>query len=223
MRILMIEDNAELCHAVRFALEREGYTVDVCHEGDEGLRLIRQQAHDLVLLDRMLPNLSGLDVLRCARREKLSVPVLIMTALDGVGERVDGLDAGADDYLIKPFAVEELSARIRAMSRRPRGWESTALLHCGDMTLDAARGMLQAPGGECTLSRRESDLFEMFFKNSGKTLPRSVLLSHVWGPDAEVEDGNLDNYVHFLRRRLDAVCSRVKIVTVRGVGYRLEG
>ncbi len=222
MRILMIEDSEPLCDAVRFQLEQEGYTVDVCHDGDDGLRWIRERAHDLILLDRMLPYMSGLEVLRTARSEGITTPVLIMTALSGVQDRVDGLDAGADDYLLKPFATEELLARIRAMGRRPRGWEGSSLQHSGDLAFDAVEKTLRGPAGSCPLSKRESDLFEIFFRNPGQTLPRGVLLAHVWGPDAGVEDGNLDNYVHFLRRRLRAVGSRREIKTIRGVGYRMD-
>lgn len=222
MRILMIEDNTELCDAVCFHLKREGYTVDVCHDGDDGLRWMRQQAHDLVILDRMLPRMNGIQVLQKARREGISTPVLMVTALDEIGDRVDGLDAGADDYLTKPFAIEELLARIRAMSRRPRVWESNAVMQVGDIAFDPLEKTLKGRDGSCTLSKRETDLFEMFFKNPAQTLPRQTLLFHVWGPDAQVEDGNLDNYIHFLRRRLKSVGSVQQIVTVRGVSYRLE-
>ena len=222
MRILLVEDNEELCEAVAFQLKKEGYTVDICHDGDDGLHWAQQQAHDLILLDRMLPRLDGLQVLRSLRKQGIMTPVLMVTALDGVGDRVDGLDAGADDYLVKPFATEELLARIRAMGRRPRSWESGGTVRYGDAEFDPMKKLLHGPADSCSLSKRESDLFEFFFKNPAQTLPRLVLLSHVWGPDAEVEEGNLDNYIHFLRRRLKAVGSALQIKTVRGVGYRLE-
>ncbi|MCI8623480.1 MAG: response regulator transcription factor [Provencibacterium sp.] len=222
MRILMVEDNEELCEAVSFQLKKEGYTVDVCHDGDDGLHWAKQQAHDLILLDRMLPRMDGLELLGRIRSQGIVTPVLMVTALDGIGDRVDGLDAGADDYLVKPFAIEELLARIRAMGRRPRGWESGSVLHYGDVEFDPMEKVLRGALDSCSLSKRESDLFEVFFKNPAQTLPRSVLLYHVWGPDAGVEEGNLDNYIHFLRRRLKAVGSGLQIKTVRGVGYRLE-
>lgn len=126
MRILMVEDDKKLCEAVCWRLEREGFAVDVCSDGDDGLRWIRQQAHDVILLDRMLPTLSGTTVLERMRADGISTPVLVVTALDTVANRVEGLEAGADDYLVKPFAMEELIARIRAMGRRPRRWESAA-------------------------------------------------------------------------------------------------
>lgn len=222
MRILMIEDDLRLCEAVRFQLERQGFTVDVCNDGDDGLHWARQQAHDLILLDRMLPVLDGLSVLRTLRGEGVNTPVLLVTALGDTGQKVEGLDCGADDYLVKPFAIEELLARIRAMSRRPRQWESSQLFTLGDICFDPEKKTLSGRGGSCTLSHRESDLMEVLVKNHGQTLPRSVLLGKVWGPDAEVEDGNLDNYIHFLRRRLRSVGSTLAIRTVRGVGYCME-
>lgn len=222
MRILMVEDDRKLCEAVCYQLEREGFTVDVCSDGDDGLRWIRQQAHDLVILDRMLPTMSGTTVLSRMRADGIATPVLIVTALDTVANRVEGLEAGADDYLVKPFAMEELIARIRAMGRRPRGWESAARLRLGRVAFDPAQRILSGPAGDCSLSHREGDLMEALLRNPGQTLPRSVLLSRVWGPDAPVEEGNLDNYVYFLRRRLNQVGGGLEVKTVRGVGYRLE-
>ena len=122
MRILLVEDDEKLCEAIIFALEREGHIVDACHEGDDGLRWILQQAHDLILLDRMLPVMDGISILKRIRAEGIAIPVVLVTALGSVGERVGGLDAGADDYLVKPFAMDELLARVRAMGRRPRQW-----------------------------------------------------------------------------------------------------
>lgn len=222
MRILMVEDDPGLCEAVSFQLEQKGVTVDVCHDGEDGLHWARQQAYDLILLDRMLPGLDGLSVLRSLRQEGIVTPVVLVTALGEVSQRVEGLDAGADDYLVKPFAAEELMARIRAMSRRPRQWESSQIIRLGDVVFDREQKTLEKEGQSCTLSRRESELMEMLLKNPGQILPRGLLLSRVWGPEAEVEEGNLDNYIHFLRRRLRSVGSALEIRTVRGVGYQLE-
>ena len=222
MRILMVEDDPGLCEAVSFQLEQKGVTVDVCHDGEDGLHWARQQAYDLILLDRMLPGLDGLSVLRSLRQEGIVTPVVLVTALGEVSQRAEGLDAGADDYLVKPFAAEELMARIRAMSRRPRQWESSQIIRLGDVVFDREQKTLEKEGQSCTLSRRESELMEMLLKNPGQILPRGLLLSRVWGPEAEVEEGNLDNYIHFLRRRLRSVGSALEIRTVRGVGYQLE-
>ena len=222
MRILMIEDDEKLCEAVCYHLEREGFTVDVCHDGDDGLRWARQQAHDLIILDRMLPTLSGVTALERMRAGGIQTPVLIVTALATVADRVQGLNAGADDYLVKPFDLEELTARIRAMARRPRQWENAGLLRCGDVQLDPETRVLSGAGGDGSLSKREAALLEPLLRHPGQTFPRGVLLSRVWGPDAPVEDGNLDNYIYFLRRRLGQVGSAMEIRTVRGVGYKLE-
>lgn len=222
MRILLIEDDIDLCEAVVYSLEREAHTVDVCHEGDDGLRYMRQRAHDLVLLDRMLPRIDGLTLLKKARQEGVGTPVLMVTALGGLDYIVEGLDHGADDYIVKPFAIPELLARIRAMSRRPRRYEGGGSIAHGTLIFDIATKTLTNEGYSCTLSKREAALFEFLISNVGKKLPRSVLLSRVWGPDAPVEEGNLENYIHFLRQRLRVVNSSLILTTIRGVGYLLE-
>lgn len=222
MRILMVEDDKDLCAAVDIPLTRQGYTMDYAHTGEDGLHFALQNAYDLILMDRMLPERDGLSVVAALRRAGFSTPVLMLTALDGIRDRVDGLDAGADDYLAKPFATEELLARIRALARRPQQWESTGRLTAGDLELDTELCALRGPAGPCPLSKREAQLLELFLRNRGQTMTRELLLARVWGPDAPVEDGNLDNYIHFLRRRLATVGSGLKIVTARAVGYRLE-
>lgn len=222
MRILMVEDDRDLCTAVDIHLRQQGYTVDYAHTGEDGLHFALQNAYDLILMDRMLPELDGVGAVRALRKNGITTHVIMVTALDGISDRVDGLDAGADDYLPKPFAIEELLARIRALSRRPQQWASTHRFTRGDLELDAELCTLQGPGSACPLSKREAQLLELFLRNAGQTMTRELLMARVWGPDAPVEDGNLDNYVHFLRRRLTTVGSAVKLSTVRGVGYRLE-
>lgn len=222
MRILIVEDDKDLASAICYHLEREGYTADLCHNGGDALHFIKQQAYQLILLDRMLPERSGIDILSQMRATGIETPVIMTTALNGLGDRIAGLDAGADDYLIKPFAMEELLARIRAISRRPMQLEKNRRLSFSDISLDLINYTLSGPTGSHTLSKRESDLMETFIRNSARILPRAVLLAQVWGPDAPVEDGNLDNYVHFLRRRLKTVGSTAKIRTARSIGYALE-
>ena len=222
MKILIIEDDTELAEAMRFRLEKEDFTVDICHDGEEGLYYMQENMYDVVIMDRMLPSMNGTDVLKTARKAHISTPVIFLTALGELNDKVTGLECGADDYMVKPFAFEELLARIRCIMRRPGKWDDSALLKLGDISFDPADNRLSKASKECTLSRREGDLLEVFLRNPGQTLPRAMLLSRVWGLDADVEDGNLDNYIHFLRRRLKAVNSTLSLKTVRGVGYQLD-
>lgn len=221
MRILLIEDDISLCRSLSLMLEQQGFSVTIAGDGEEGLFYILENSHDLVLLDRMLPGLDGLEVLKRARKEHAAVPIIFLTALGTLDERITGLDCGADDYIVKPFAFEELMARIRCICRRPQRLTETSLLTYGDLSYDPEQNLLSCGKQSCTLSRRENDLLSLFLKNTGQTIPRSAILMRVWGPEAEIEEGNLDNYIHFLRRRLKAVGSQVQLKTVRGVGYRL--
>lgn len=218
MHILLIEDDTALCAALAPALAGLG-KADFCHTGPEGLSLLVSGGYDLCILDRMLPGLDGLTLLRAARAQGVTTPVLLLTALAGAGDTVDGLDAGADDYLAKPFDTAVLLARLRALLRRSGG---TAALTAGDLRLDIGELTLIGPAGSAVLSRKECDLLEALMRAPGRLQARSVLLARVWGPLAEVEEANLDCYIHFVRRRLAGVGSRARVVTVRGSGYRLE-
>ncbi|MDO5153000.1 MAG: response regulator transcription factor [Eubacteriales bacterium] len=222
MRILLIEDDESLCQTIPFQLRHEGFAVDVSQDGEEGLMFIRERIHDLVLLDRMLPGLDGMEVLRAMRREGISTPVIFLTALGQVGDRTQGLNNGADDYMVKPFAFEELLARIRCVLRRPLSLQDADTLSYGDITYEPRRLVLRRGRTATTLSKRLGDLLELFLRNPGQTLPRQTILLRVWGMDCDVEDGNLDNYTYFLRRSLGKVGSRLQLTTVRGVGYRME-
>ena len=222
MRILLIEDDQALCDTIRVQLQNQGYIVDFCYDGQDSLYFIKQQAYDLIILDRMLPSLDGIQVLKAIRALHITIPVIMVTALNSIGDKVTGLDAGADDYLAKPFALEELLARIRALSRRPVEWTTSEQLSFGNTTFDITNLTLTGPKSTCSLSKKEGQLFEVFFKQPETALPRSFLLSRVWGPASEVEEGNLDNYMHFLRRRLRTVGSNTEIKTLRGTGYILE-
>ncbi|MDO4261372.1 MAG: response regulator transcription factor [Eubacteriales bacterium] len=223
MRILLVEDDMTLNEALSFQLRQEGFSVDACRDGEEALYYIEQKIHDFVLLDRMLPVVDGTEVLRRMRLAHNETPVILITALGALGDRVAGLDLGADDYLVKPFAFEELMARIRCVARRPRKLLPGESLVLGDLIYHTEENALSGPLGRCALSRREGALLEAFLRNPGQTLSRTLLLSRVWGMDSDVEDGNLDNYIHFLRRRLTAVGSASRLRTVRGVGYCMEG
>lgn len=224
MRILLVEDDALLNHNLTYYLIQEGYMVDSCVDGEEALFYCNEQPPDLILLDRMLPLLSGTEVLKTIRAQGIKTPVLILTAMGTLNDRVEGLDLGADDYLVKPFAMEELGARIRSLLRRSTQTAAPAedALSFLDLTLYPRINKLSTPSGSAVLSRRECTLLEIFLRNPEQTLSRRQLFSRVWGMDGDVEDGNLDNYIFFLRRRLKALQSRAAITTLRGVGYRME-
>lgn len=222
MRILIIEDDVNLNNIIKYQLEKEGYQVESCFDGREALRFIRQQFADLILLDRMLPHISGMELLKELRNIGDSTPVLMLTALGTLSDRVEGLNMGADDYLVKPFAMEELMARIRSLSRRVGNNSPNSNLVFGDISYKEITNELSGPLGRCTLSQREGALMEVLIRSNGQTLNRSQLINNVWGLSSEVEDGNLDNYIFFLRRRLKGISETVSIQTVRGVGYHLE-
>ncbi len=221
MRILLAEDDAKLNETLVYGLTQAGFIVDACFDGEDALFYGEQNIYDIILLDRMLPCMEGTHVLAALREKGISTPVILITALGTLSDKVEGLDLGADDYLVKPFALEELLARIRCVARRPHRIVDEETLSCADIVWLPAENRLSGPVGSCTLSRRESALLEAFMKSGGATLSRSHLLLKVWGPDSDVEEGNLDNYIHFLRRRLKTVGSRLSLKTVRGVGYAL--
>ncbi len=224
MRILLVEDDRNLCTSLTYQLAQEQIETDICGDGEEALYYIEQNIYDLILLDRMLPSVDGITILQKMRSQKYMTPVIMLTALGELSDKVTGLDAGADDYLVKPFAFAELMARIRSINRRPFIWNSNSEeLHFSDVCYKANEKTLAGPTGVvCTLSKRESNLMEFFIRNHNQVLPRNTLLSKVWGLESDIEEGNLDNYIHFLRRRLKTVQSTAVLRTVRGIGYCME-
>lgn len=222
MKILLIEDDRDLSHLICLALNQAGMDTDACHTGSDGLFYAKNQVYDAIVLDRMLPEIDGLTILEALRRRGIKTPVILTTALGTLHDRINGLDAGADDYLVKPFAIEELMARLRAVTRRPANLHTSSVLSAFGLSLDPCERRLTVGDASVSLSKRESALLEYFMKNPGQTLPRSMILSYVWGVSSEVEEGNLDNYIYFLRRRLKALDAPVKLTTVHGIGYRLE-
>ena len=222
MRLLIIEDDIELCNILEHQLKKEKISVDFCNRGDESSFYYEKGSYDAIVLDRMLPRKDGLTILKEIRQAKIQTPVIMLTALNTLENRIEGLDGGADDYLTKPFEVEELLARIRALTRRAGKIESNEQMTFGDLNVDVQNLTLKTEKGSCVLSKRECDLLCFFVKNKGQILQRETLLNRVWGADSFVTDGNLDNFICFLRKRLKAVESKVTLKTVRGVGYRLE-
>lgn len=222
MRILLAEDDKDLNKALTWQLKGQGYSVDSCFDGDEALYYGEQNIYDVILLDRMLPYQEGTEVLTGLRKQSVNVPIILITALGTLHDKIEGLDLGADDYLVKPFEFEELMARIRCVTRRSSVLNAQPdTLSYRDITWSDREMCLTGPDGNSTLSKREGSLLESFLHMPEQTIARETLLLKVWGPDSDVEDGNLDNYVYFLRRRLKAVGSLLQLKTVRGVGYKL--
>lgn len=222
MRILLAEDDKKLNESLTIQLIAKGFDVDSCYDGEEALYYAEENIHDVILLDRMLPHMDGTSVLTKLRQQGINIPIILITALGTLNDKVTGLNLGADDYLVKPFAFEELLARIRCVARRPHTLTDNDTLSVCDITFRIGEGVLKGPAGSCTLSKKEAALFEALLRSRGQTLQRGTLLLKVWGPDSDVEEGNLDNYIHFLRRRLQISGSRLRITTVRGIGYRLQ-
>ena len=224
--ILLVEDEEKLARMVELELRYEGYEVEKAFDGRTGLERALSGSFDLVLLDIMLPQLSGMEVLRRLRRER-STPVIMLTARDSVIDKVSGLDSGADDYITKPFAIEELLARIRAALRKRGSGErpEEPLLSAGPLTMDVERHTVAVSGTPVELTRREFDLLHHLLENKGRVLSREALLDSVWGFDFVGETNAVDVYIRFLRAKIDEHFGIKLIHTVRGVGYviREEG
>ncbi len=223
MRLLIIEDDIALLDALKLHLEKEGYALDVCANGADADYYLQEGDYGVILLDRMLPGRDGLSILKSLRDRGNTTPVLMLTALGAIEDRTDGLDAGADDYLVKPFAMPELLSRVRALLRRPAAMAEPGQLNYGGLMLNVRQCTLHYRETTLTLSRKETALLELFFENPEKVLPRAQILARVWGGDDLVEEGNVDNYIYFVRRRLKAISANAKIKTIHGVGYALMG
>ena len=223
MRILRIEDDKQLCDAVSIQLHAEGYETDICLTGVDASYYIENGTYDLILLDRMLPGKDGISILSDLRKSGNTTPVILVTALSELTDKIEGLDAGADDYLPKPYSVDELKARIRALMRRPHKMESANVLHAEDISLDCNELKLYCSGQSCSLSKKECNLLEYLIRNYGQTLSREQIMGNVWGASHFVESSNVDTYIHFVRRRLKAVNSSLQVKSVHGVGYKLIG
>ena len=221
-RILLIEDEEKLARMVELELRYEGYEVEKAFDGRTGLELALAGGFDLILLDIMLPALSGMEVLRRLRKES-DVPVIMLTARDTVVDKVSGLDMGADDYVTKPFAIEELLARIRAaLRKRPAREEETERLTAGPLVMDTDRHEVTVNGQPVTLTRREFDLLRCLLEHKEKVLTREALLDQVWGFDFAGETNAVDVYIRFLRSKIDEQFGVKLIHTVRGVGYTIR-
>jgi len=221
MYLLLVEDERRLAQVVRRVLEEEGHTVDLAHDGEDGLAMARDGSHDVIVLDVLLPGMDGIELCQTLRRERLDTPVLLLTALDGVDDRVRGLDAGADDYLPKPFAFQELLARLRALSRRKVQAREATQIQVDGLTLDLRRRRADREGRAIELSPKEFSLLEMLMRNQGRVLTRTQILDHIWGYDYATDSNLVDVYMAYLRRKVDRGGGPKLIRTVRGVGYAL--
>jgi DNA-binding response OmpR family regulator len=223
MRILLIEDDQALSVALCYRLRKEGMETVSEPDGLSGYDTLinADSPFDLLILDRMLPGMDGVTLLRKARSAGLSTPVLMLTAMDAIRDRVAGLDAGADDYLVKPFAMDELLARVRALDRRKAPWAPSDIESAADLRLNLTSLTLYCQDRAIALSATEAKLLSLLMRNVSRTITRGIILDRVWN-NVDADEGSIDTYIHFLRKRLREADSRASIQTVRGSGYRLE-
>ena len=222
MRILVIEDDHKIANAIKKGLEQESFAVDVSYEGKDGLGSAQTFSYDLIVLDRMLPEVDGIEICKILRKKNNHTPIIFLTAKDKINDRVEGLNAGADDYLIKPFAFEELLARVRALLRRPTKTIDN-ILTLDDLTLDTVTFEVKRGTKIINLSQKEFALLEYFLRNPGKILTKDNIIAHVWDYDADILLNTVEVYVGYLRNKIDKPFKTKPelIKTIRGFGYKL--
>lgn len=222
MRVLIIEDEHKIARALKKALEQETYAVDVAYDGDEGYAMATTEPYDVAVIDRMLPGQhDGISIIKAMREAKIHTPVLLLTALGSVSDRTTGLDSGADDYLVKPFALEELLARVRALLRRPAEQHATVLT-AGDLSLNTVTFEVKRAGKSIQLTGKEFALLEFLMRNQNRPLPKSTIISHVWDYDADVLPNTVEVYIKYIRNKVDQPFDKPLIHTIRGFGYKLQ-
>ena len=221
MKILVVEDEKKVANFVKKGLLEEGYAVDVVYNGRDGLNFATDRSYDLIILDIYLPGIDGLTILKKLRDGKVRTPVLLLTVRATIEDKVLGLDSGADDYLTKPFAFEELIARVRALLRRKRDADET-VIRVADLVLDPVRRIVTRKGQEIALTLKEFSLLEYLMQNADRVLTRTMIIDHVWNYDFDTETNVIDVYVNYLRKKIDAGHDVKLIHTVRGVGYILK-
>jgi DNA-binding response OmpR family regulator len=222
MRVLVVEDEPKIARAIKKGLEQETFAVDVCMDGDEGLRYALDEPYDVIVLDRMLPGMHGVALLQALRKAGNQTPVLFLTAKDAVADRVEGLNAGADDYLVKPFAFEELLARIRTLLRRP-SQAITPVLVCDTLSLNTQTFEVIRAGKNIQLTQREFALLEYLLRNQNRIVNKDTIIAHVWDYDADVLPNTVEVYMGYLRGKIDKPFKKFPplIHTIRGFGYKL--
>lgn len=222
MRLLLIEDELHLAEAISQILKKNNYTVDMVHDGEAGYDYGMSNIYDMILLDIMLPKMNGIEVLKALRKSGVTIPILMLTAKGEIGDRVTGLDSGADDYLPKPFATEELLARIRALFRRKGDIQTSIEMAIGDISLNSSTLILAKDSHTIKLTLKESELLEYLILRKGLIASKELIIDKLWGYDSEAEHNNVEVYISFLRKKLNFLKSNVSITTTRGVGYALE-
>jgi len=221
MRVLLVEDNRRLSNSLKASLADDGYAVDVAYDGVEGQELAEMTPYDVIILDIMLPRRDGLEVCRELRNQRINTPILMLTARDAIEDRVKGLDSGADDYLVKPFAIDELHARLRALLRRESS-DKTGLLTIADLVLDPAAHTISRNSVPIELTAKEFALLEYLMRNPNRLITRQMVENHVWSYDYEGASNVVDVYIRRLRRKIDEHYDLKLIETVRGAGYRMQ-
>lgn len=222
MRVLVIEDEHKIARALKKALEQETYAVDVAYDGDEGYAMATTEPYDAAIIDRMLPgDHDGISIIKAMREAKIHTPVLLLTALGSVNDRTTGLDSGADDYLVKPFALEELLARVRALLRRPAEQHAT-VLKAGDLSLNTVTFEVKRGDTNIQLTGKEFALLEFLMRNPNRPLPKNVIISHVWDYDADILPNTVEVYIKYIRNKIDQPFDKPLIHTIRGFGYKLQ-
>lgn len=221
MKMLLVEDEKKMASFIERGLKEEGYVVDVAYDGEKGWDYASTNEYDIIILDLMLPKIGGLEICGKIRQAGNQTPVIILTALDSVEDKIKGLDQGADDYLTKPFAFDELLARIRALMRRPKDVQPETQLKTGSLVMDLLSRRVHLGEEEITLSQKEFALLEFLIRNKGKTVSRTQIAEHVWDLHFDPMSNTIDVYINFLRKKLDPVKMNSRIETIRGSGYRL--
>lgn len=220
MRILVVEDEHKIAQSIKKGLGQEHFAVDLAFDGKEGLDLSLTEDYDLIILDRMLPEMDGVEICKSLRDKKIHTPILMLTAKGSVDDRVEGLNSGADDYLTKPFAFQELLARVKALSRRPKDSLGTKL-QVGDLTLDTISYEVARKNKKISLSSKEFALLEYLMRHPNQTLTKEQIISHVWDYDSDILPNNVEVYMGYLRAKIDKPFDKQLIHTIRGFGYKL--
>lgn len=221
MKILLVEDEKRLAQSIEYILKKKKYMVDVVYDGEDAIDYALSKIYDLIILDVMLPKVNGIDILNFIRKEKITVPILLLTAKSSIEDKVIGLDSGADDYLTKPFETDELLARVRAMLRR-KGEIIEEEIKFEDISLNNNNYTLYCGNNEIPLSLKEFNIMKILISNNKNTIKKEFLIEKVWGFDKDTEYNNLEVYISFLRKKLNLLGSKVEIKTARGIGYYLE-